>query len=45
MLVATDPIDLGEIERLLRRMVGADDPRIEKLEEVKARLSLDDATR
>jgi hypothetical protein len=45
MLVATDPIDLAEIERLLTRMVGADDPRIEKLEEVKARLSLDDATR
>ncbi len=42
MLVATDPIDLAEIERLLEQMVGADDHRIEKLEEVKARLSLDD---
>ena len=45
MLVATDPIDLAEIERLLERMVGADDPRIAKLGEVKARLSLDDPTR
>jgi hypothetical protein len=45
MLVATDPIDLAEIERLLERMVGADDPRIEKLGEVKARLSLDDPAR
>lgn len=44
MLVATDPIDLAEIERLLVRMVGADDPRIEKLGEIKARLSLDDPT-
>ena len=42
MLVATDPIDLAEIERLLERMVGADDPRIEKLGKVKTRLSLDD---
>jgi hypothetical protein len=42
MLVATDPIDLAEIERLLERMVGADDPRIAKLEEIKARLSLDE---
>lgn len=45
MLVATDPIDLAEIELLLERMVGADDPRIEKLGEVKARLSLDDPAR
>jgi hypothetical protein len=45
MLVATDPIDLAEIERLLDRMVGADDPRIAKLGEVKARLSLDDPAR
>jgi hypothetical protein len=45
MLVATDPIDLAEIERLLERMVGADDPRIEKLGEVKARLSLDGPAR
>jgi hypothetical protein len=45
MLVVTDPIDLAEIERLLERMVGADDLRIEKLGEVKARLSLDDPAR
>jgi hypothetical protein len=45
MLVATDPIDLGEIEQLLVRMVGADDPRIEKLGEVKAQLALDDPDR
>jgi len=45
MLVATDPIDLAEIERLLERMVGADDSRTEKLAEVKARLSLDDSAR
>lgn len=45
MLVATDPIDLAEIGRILERMVGADDPRIEKLGEVKARLSLDDPGR
>ncbi len=40
ILVAADPLDLGEIERWLGRMVGADDPRIAKLEEIKARLSL-----
>lgn len=45
MLVATDPIDLAEIERLLERMIGVEDPRIEKLGEVKARLSLEDSTR
>jgi hypothetical protein len=45
MLVATDPIDLAEIERLLERMVGAGDPRIEKLLRVKTRLSLDDPAR
>jgi hypothetical protein len=45
MLVAADTIDPGQIERLLERMVGADDPRIEKLGEVKARLSVDDPAR
>lgn len=40
ILVATDPIDLAEIERWLRRMVGPDDSRIGKLEEIKARLAL-----
>lgn len=42
MLIATDPIDLAEIERQLERLVGADDPRIQKLGKVRARLSLDD---
>ena len=41
ILVATDPLDLAEIEDWLERMVGADNPRIEKLNEVKAELSLD----
>ncbi|HET7509678.1 MAG TPA: hypothetical protein VFJ65_05445 [Solirubrobacterales bacterium] len=41
ILVATDPLDLGEIETWLGRMVGSDDPRVKKLDEVKAALSLD----
>jgi hypothetical protein len=45
ILVATDPIDLTEIEAQLSRMVGASDPRIAKLEEIKTRLALDDADR
>ncbi|HEU4393863.1 MAG TPA: hypothetical protein VFR04_09570 [Solirubrobacterales bacterium] len=40
ILVATDPIDLAEIESWLERMVGETGPRIDKLEEIKARLSL-----
>jgi hypothetical protein len=40
MLVASYPIDLTEIERWLTRMVGSSDPRLDKLEEIKARLSL-----
>jgi hypothetical protein len=40
ILVATDPVDLAEIEAQLTRMVGRSDPRIAKLEEIKARLSL-----
>ena len=42
MLVATDQIDLAEIESWLEQMVGRSDPRFAKLEEIKARLSLDD---
>jgi hypothetical protein len=42
ILVATDPIDLAEIERWLRRMAGQSDPRIAKLAEIKARLALAD---
>lgn len=41
MLVATDPLDVREIEDWLERMVGEDNPRIKKLAEVKAGLSLD----
>jgi len=40
ILVGADPIDLGEIEAQLTRMAGPSDPRIQKLEEIKARLSL-----
>jgi hypothetical protein len=41
ILVATDPVDLAEIEDWLQRMVGATDPRVAKLDEIKVRLSLD----
>jgi hypothetical protein len=41
IFVATDPIDLAEIEGWLRRMAGESDPRLAKLEEIKARLALD----
>jgi hypothetical protein len=41
MLVATDPLDLGEVEDWLKRMVGGDNPRMKKLAEVKAGLSID----
>lgn len=41
ILVATDPIDLAEIETWLERMVGNTDPRVAKLEEIKSRLGLD----
>jgi len=40
ILVATDPLDIEEIEDWLERMVGRDNPRMEKLGEVKAGLSL-----
>lgn len=40
ILVATDPLDLGEIEGWLERMVGSDNPRMEKLAEIKTGLSL-----
>lgn len=41
ILVATDPLDVGEVEDWLERMVGSDNPRMKKLAEVKAELSLD----
>jgi hypothetical protein len=40
ILVATAPVDVEEIETWLRRMAGENDPRMQKLEEVKAALSL-----
>jgi hypothetical protein len=43
ILVATSPLDLAEIEDWLTRMVGESDPRLGKLEEIKARLSLNGA--
>lgn len=41
MLVATSPLDLGEIKEWLERMVGASNPRIEKLLEIEANLAGD----
>lgn len=41
ILVATDPLDLTEIETWLEQMVGDADPRVAKLEEIKSRLALD----
>jgi len=41
ILVATDPIDLPEIEAWLDRMAPADDHRHSKLAEIKFRLALD----
>lgn len=41
ILVATDPLDLAEIEDWLERMVGEDSPRMKRLAELKAELSLD----
>ena len=35
MLVAGDALDVSEIERWLVRMVGRDDPRLQRLEEMK----------
>jgi hypothetical protein len=36
MLIATDELDVGEIERWLERMVGKQDPRVLRLAELKA---------
>jgi hypothetical protein len=41
ILVATDPLDLAEIESWLERMVSDGDPRLEKLRGIRSRLSLD----
>jgi len=42
ILVATDPLDLGEIEDWLQRMVGASDPRLARLDEIKRRLGIEE---
>jgi hypothetical protein len=42
MLVATDELDIGEIEDWLERMVGAEDSRLQHLGELKAELSIDE---
>lgn len=40
ILVAADPLDVAEIDSWLQRMVGASDPRLAKLEEIKQRLAI-----
>ncbi len=39
MLVATSPLDLGEIREWLERMVGKDDPRMGRLLEIESSLA------
>ena len=38
ILVATEPLDIDEIEAWLRRLAGDDDPRVTKLQELADRL-------
>jgi hypothetical protein len=40
MLVATDDLDIAEIEGQLNRMVGEDNPRLRRLSELKAKLTM-----
>lgn len=40
MLVATDDLDIAEIEGRLERMVEEDDPRLQRLYELKAKLAI-----
>ncbi|MBS1845425.1 MAG: hypothetical protein JST53_13495 [Actinobacteria bacterium] len=42
MLVVTDPLDVGKVESWLKRMVGADDERLAKLDEIIERLEIED---
>jgi hypothetical protein len=42
MLVATEKLDLAEVEEWLVRMVGEQDPRLERLKELKALLAIGD---
>ena len=41
MLIAVDDLDVSEIEAWLRRMVGDDDPRLERLAGLRAGLAID----
>ncbi len=41
MLVATDDLDVAEIERQLERMVGAENPRLQRLAELKTKLAIE----
>lgn len=41
ILVGTDDLDVAEIEGWLERMAGSEDPRLEKLAELKAELKID----
>jgi len=43
ILVAADPLDVAEIDGWLHRMVGESDPRLDKLEEIKNRLAIEEA--
>jgi hypothetical protein len=42
MLIATDGLELAEVERWLERMVGKEDPRLQRLAELKAELQIED---
>ena len=42
MLVATDELNIGEIEGWLERMVGAEDSRLQRLGELRAELAIDE---
>jgi hypothetical protein len=42
MMIATDDLDLQSVEAWLKRMVGERDPRLQRLEELKGALALDD---
>jgi hypothetical protein len=42
IFVATDPLDLAEIEAWLEEMVGEDNPRMKRLREILVRLGLDE---
>jgi hypothetical protein len=42
MLVATDDLDIAEIEGWLERMVGGRDPRLQRLAELKVALAIDE---